>query len=232
MRGWIASLRRLALLGLLLAAAQPARAQPPSPIAVEELLGDSVEATVECNPPGSSHVAFATSGTASGTYPGTFSEEGSVSFGPSSFAQPGAVTAFHATFTIDSGAGHITGTKALESGTAFCIPSQASGDSASVAVAGTYTATIHAPGGTFTDRGTTNLSLFAREDLPQENVFRESLSSELAAVEPLAPTSKEDCKRGGWRNYPALGFKNQGDCVSFVTTGGKNEPGKNVPGKR
>jgi hypothetical protein len=224
MRGWIASL------ALLLAAA-PAHAQPPPPIALEEMLGGSVDATVECDPAGSSHVPFATSGTAFGTYPGTFTEEGSVSFGPSSFAQPGAVTAFHATFTIDSGAHHITGTKTLGSGTGFCIPSQATGDSASVAVAGTYTATIHAPGGTFTDRGTMNLSLFAREDLPQENVFQQLLTSQLAAVEPVAPTSTDDCKHGGWRNYPALGFKNQGDCVSFVATGGKNEPGKNKPGK-
>ena len=34
-----------------------------------------------------------------------------------------------------------------------------------------------------------------------------------------APT-KDQCKNGGWRNF--LGFKNQGDCVSFVATGGKN----------
>jgi dienelactone hydrolase len=38
------------------------------------------------------------------------------------------------------------------------------------------------------------------------------------------PTSKDHCKNGGWRNYPR--FKNQGDCVSFVATGGKNPPGK------
>ena len=31
---------------------------------------------------------------------------------------------------------------------------------------------------------------------------------------------------GGWQ---AFGFKNQGDCVSFVATHGKNEPGKNNP---
>jgi hypothetical protein len=35
------------------------------------------------------------------------------------------------------------------------------------------------------------------------------------------PTSKEQCKNGGWQNYGV--FKNQGDCVSFVTTGGKNQ---------
>ena len=31
---------------------------------------------------------------------------------------------------------------------------------------------------------------------------------------PPAPTSKELCKDGGWRNYPQ--FKNQGQCVAFV----------------
>ena len=41
---------------------------------------------------------------------------------------------------------------------------------------------------------------------------------------PPAPTSADDCKDGGWQNYPGLGFKNQGDCVSFVQTGGKNPP--------
>jgi hypothetical protein len=36
------------------------------------------------------------------------------------------------------------------------------------------------------------------------------------------PTSKDQCKSGGWRNYGV--FKNQGDCVSYVATGGKNPP--------
>jgi hypothetical protein len=40
---------------------------------------------------------------------------------------------------------------------------------------------------------------------------------------PALPTSKDQCKNGGWRNVP--GFKNQGDCVSFVETRGKNPPG-------
>jgi hypothetical protein len=37
------------------------------------------------------------------------------------------------------------------------------------------------------------------------------------------PTLKDQCKNGGWRSY---GFKNQGQCVSFVTTGGKTPPAK------
>jgi hypothetical protein len=36
------------------------------------------------------------------------------------------------------------------------------------------------------------------------------------------PTSKDQCKNGGWRTYGV--FKNQGDCVSFVASGGKSPP--------
>ena len=39
---------------------------------------------------------------------------------------------------------------------------------------------------------------------------------------PPLPTSKDQCKNGGWRDFGV--FKNQGDCVSFVATGGKNPP--------
>ena len=34
---------------------------------------------------------------------------------------------------------------------------------------------------------------------------------------PALPTSKDQCKNGGWRNYPQ--FKNQGRCVAFVNHG-------------
>jgi hypothetical protein len=37
-------------------------------------------------------------------------------------------------------------------------------------------------------------------------------------------TIKEQCKEGG---DVAFGFENRGACVSFVASGGKNEPGKN-----
>jgi hypothetical protein len=50
------------------------------------------------------------------------------------------------------------------------------------------------------------------------------VSGGVAVVDaPPLPTSKDQCKNGGWRNFP--GFKNQGDCVSFVATGGRNQPG-------
>lgn len=38
-----------------------------------------------------------------------------------------------------------------------------------------------------------------------------------------APATKDDCKNGGWQNFNPP-FKNQGDCVSFVATNGKNPP--------
>ncbi len=36
------------------------------------------------------------------------------------------------------------------------------------------------------------------------------------------PTTTAECKDGGWETFGV--FKNQGDCVSFVATGGKNQP--------
>jgi hypothetical protein len=41
---------------------------------------------------------------------------------------------------------------------------------------------------------------------------------------PATPTSANQCKNGGWQSYRI--FKNQGDCVSYVATHGKNPPGK------
>jgi hypothetical protein len=43
-----------------------------------------------------------------------------------------------------------------------------------------------------------------------------------SVVRLSGPTSKDQCKNGGWRTYGV--FKNQGDCVSFVATKGKNTP--------
>lgn len=38
----------------------------------------------------------------------------------------------------------------------------------------------------------------------------------------LPPSAKDECMDGGWQAYGS--FKTQGDCVSFVATGGKNPP--------
>jgi hypothetical protein len=45
---------------------------------------------------------------------------------------------------------------------------------------------------------------------------------------PTTPTSREQCMKGGWQRFKdAQGrplFKNQGQCVKFVETGGKQQP--------
>ena len=49
-----------------------------------------------------------------------------------------------------------------------------------------------------------------------------SVTIDESATLVTAPTSKAQCMHGGWKNFPQ--FKNQGDCMSFVATGGKNPP--------
>ena len=76
--------------------------------------------------------------------------------------------------------------------------------------------------------GTTVRLRFAEVD----NVFffAASVDNVVLTSTPAFPTTTEQCKKEGWRAFGLL-FKNQGDCVSFVATGGKNEPGKNLPYK-
>lgn len=45
-----------------------------------------------------------------------------------------------------------------------------------------------------------------------------------ATLSPALPTTKADCMQGGWQSFFGA-FKNQGDCVSFIATDGKNPPG-------
>lgn len=48
----------------------------------------------------------------------------------------------------------------------------------------------------------------------------------LFTYEVPVPTSKDQCKKGGWQNFAddeGNVFKNQGDCVSFVASQGKNK---------
>ena len=42
-------------------------------------------------------------------------------------------------------------------------------------------------------------------------------------VEIGPPVEESECKKGGWQQFNAPAFKNQGDCVSYVATNGKAE---------
>ncbi len=71
--------------------------------------------------------------------------------------------------------------------------------------------------------------IFPADDTSVRVEFRVSPGSSVTwdlSCQLARPTTPEQCKNGGWE---AFGFKNQGDCVSFVATEGKNEPGQNVP---
>jgi hypothetical protein len=46
---------------------------------------------------------------------------------------------------------------------------------------------------------------------------------------PTAPDGRAACLDGGFESYPELGFLNQGDCISWIATNGRNEPGQNTP---
>jgi hypothetical protein len=49
----------------------------------------------------------------------------------------------------------------------------------------------------------------------QGNTYLDNLKITYTGV-AAGPTTKDDCKKGGWETY---GFKNQGQCVKFVETG-------------
>ncbi len=51
----------------------------------------------------------------------------------------------------------------------------------------------------------------------------------MVPVPTTPPTSAAQCRKDGWMTFNNPPFKNQGDCVAFVATQGKNEPGQNVP---
>lgn len=68
--------------------------------------------------------------------------------------------------------------------------------------------------------------------LPAQTVLVDNLVFN-ADTFSFEPTTKDACKDGGWLNFtfePGP-FTNQGDCVSYFATAGKNEAGKNVPKK-
>jgi hypothetical protein len=93
-----------------------------------------------------------------------------------------------------------------------------------------YFARIETDSGTFLDRGKTNVGVAVNQccstDPLQLDIagFQEAFFSDLTEPESELPTTKAQCKDKGFEDF---GFKNQGDCVAFVATGGKNEPGKN-----
>jgi hypothetical protein len=71
--------------------------------------------------------------------------------------------------------------------------------------------------------GTTTLTAFLDADLNLEPDPGSPVVTTTVTYCP-PPLAGEECKKGGFENFPNLAFKNQGDCVSYVETAGSNPP--------
>jgi Bacterial pre-peptidase C-terminal domain len=60
--------------------------------------------------------------------------------------------------------------------------------------------------------------------------YKLQVSLEGHELASTGPKTQEECKKNGWKAFEnpdgSPMFKNQGDCVSYVATHGKNEPGQ------
>lgn len=173
--------------------------------------------------PGPGIFTFEATGPATGPYTGTYEESGSVRLGgldTSIGLQP--VLEFDSSFTIDSPTGHVEGFKHLRvSSGGLCYT--ASPYLAGIAfLEASYDALITTAAGTFRDEGTAKTIVYdlvwGQETNPQTTAgFGELFTSTLTETVPVLPSTKEQCKDGGWQRYGI--FKNQGECVRIF--GGK-----------
>jgi hypothetical protein len=235
----------LALLVVVLSILVPASASAQGPPtlngetlpAVDPGAGQAtVTVTGECNVDGTSTLTYDASGIALGPYPGPFHAQGTATISAQHFPFSGApfpvgnVVTFDADFSIDSPIGTVEGTTELPApsvnlGQCFTAANETTSYQAIVLFPGLrWEATITADGGRYTDRGRAEGEVQRQFGgaLTDSRKFDAFLASDLSQPEPVLPTSKEDCKKGGWQKYGV--FKNQGDCVSFVATHGKNPP--------
>lgn len=207
---WLLLLTACLMLGVLGLGTVEAHAATPSSLAGETFTSQGVlgsTLTGGCTGNGNEgSFDFSVSGTATGPFPGTFTESGSFTAPRSGF-----LSDFSSTFTITSTSATVTGIKRLagdDSATSCAFPEVSTSNLATI-----YRATINGQLSAGTASGSIDGSPGSR--VPPN--FSENFAS--SGVVQL--TSKAQCADGGWQSF---GFKNQGDCVSFVATGGKNPP--------
>ena len=75
--------------------------------------------------------------------------------------------------------------------------------------------------GFYADGGAAGVGIF-RQDTNWSPNGTVSIKITASAPALASPTSKDQCLKSGWATFNDPSFKNQGDCVSFVATGGKN----------
>jgi hypothetical protein len=166
----------LAVAGTLVLSAGIATAAGTGTLETENLVApaETLSTTASCNTDGTSSVSWTAEGIATGPYPGTFTASGTLTIGPQTGNEgtvAGPIESFQETFTIQSGATTITGTKTLHPlnatpGTCqqvsqFSLLTLFDGHGTVVEVGATtrYIATISGPAGSHGDSGVAIVSL-------------------------------------------------------------------------
>jgi hypothetical protein len=230
--------------GLLLAAfavaAHVAKAQlsPASSLTGEQLTAASglsgqvgtIDIQGDCNPvSGRPTISYTASGPAVGPYPGTYRETGTATLAHVTPVNIGApIVAFEAEFTIDSPLGRVMGSKQLdpaEYSAGICNLDTSLGFGVPIHefnLGAVYTAVVSTPTMKCMTGGLAKHVDVAEQDAPEHpNVdfhrFDEWFTSGTPPVcTPSRPTSTEQCKNDGWRDFDNPPFKNQGQCIASV----------------
>jgi hypothetical protein len=196
--------------------AAPVRAQTPSTLTGETLTGTTTTAETrgDCRTDDNVSLTYTVSGTATGPYPGTFSETGTLRllfFGPPEARlgiEPVKGDALDATFEIDSQAGQVTGEKGgIALGRSQFVLCTSTGDLDFPAVFAFqivpgYIARIETEEGVFVDQGRTHGPWVSSGD---QVTITEIFVSDFAVV----VASKEQCKLPAFEPF----FRNHGRCV-------------------
>jgi hypothetical protein len=118
------------------------------------------EATLRCGATAPSWWTYSASGVATGPYPGTFTETGTVYVSSTGLGETGPLVSVHADFTIASGTTIVTGTKDMTmvaTNTGSCLATASSYD-AKFSSAMSYKATIDTASGSFADAGSASIA--------------------------------------------------------------------------
>jgi hypothetical protein len=227
----------------LIAGIAPAAVAAPPTLTGETLSSLDPAVAGTCDPSGTSAISFGATGFPVGPYEatwpdesGSFTETGTATVGPQpaytgggSFPH-GDLTAFSATFSIQTPDASITGVKTADAsslGTGACRevtgdPDVGNARYVAADVNGlTYEARIVTAEGTFLDRGTTyvHVDRFTTDVGNPFASFSETFESSLGETIRV-PGSAQECKDDGYQAFPELAFKSQGECVAYVHRSG------------
>lgn len=211
-------------------AATPALAQITNPPPLSPEIFEANDVSIlngECALPQPSTFSFSSSGEATGTYPGTYTETGSFTVYEPADPSQSSVMDFSASFTILSGDTVITGTKTLagpySANAGTCGPDPAQVDLTTANCE--YSATIQTSTGAFVDRGHCATTVDGAPFYP--GYFYEGLGSDLTETTPL---DTPGASTGGGQVAPQVtfGFNARNDAMGFSGTCNVVDPASDV----